>query len=67
MTTPRAQPDADRPTYTVTLQAMVSSVPAPVRLRRLLKIAYRALALKCTAVREINDGPAAGPAEQKPH
>jgi hypothetical protein len=52
-----------RPTYTVTLQALGSSVPAPVRLRRLLKIAYRSLALRCTAVKESHDEPAAGPAE----
>jgi hypothetical protein len=58
---PVGQPD--RPVYQLLLRAEAQSVPPIIRLRRLLKVAGRALGLKCTAVREIT-GPAVRPAEQ---
>jgi hypothetical protein len=45
---------ADQATvYRVTFLALPDDVPPSIRLRRLLKIALRALALKCTEAEEI--------------
>jgi hypothetical protein len=43
-----------RPTYSLTLVDMPGySAPAPVRLRRLLKLAGRVFGLRCIAAREV--------------
>ena len=43
----------DLPTFRLTLRSEPSSVPATVRVRRLLKIAGRCLGLKCVKAEEL--------------
>ena len=48
-------PTCDRETFVITLEALpdkpgVSSAPAPIRLRQLLKIALRGLRFKCVDI-----------------
>jgi hypothetical protein len=56
----------DKPTYQVTLQALPSSVPARIRLRRFLKTALRAFALRAVSVRELPAGGAGAAGERGP-
>lgn len=44
----RRRPNRER--FVVTLEALPSPVPVPVRLRRLLKYSLRALQLRCTQI-----------------
>ncbi len=54
-----------RPTYRITLEAELRSVPEMVRLRRLLKTALRSLGFRCLRVEEITAN-ADRPAESSP-
>jgi hypothetical protein len=44
---------AEAPHYRMTLQPLTSRYPPVVRIRRLLKLALRAFALKCVRVEEL--------------
>ena len=46
----------NRERFVITLELLPSTVPTPIRLKRLLKYALRCLGLKCTRIVPATDG-----------